>query len=149
MPELAAAYFVGLFACLSLTILYVFLRSRRRQSTPANTLQMNLKKADLFWSDSRDSVVSWDKAANDAETKKSQKAIGLTGTMLSLLSWVGFLFLMIIMLSERFFARSRRERRLFSSELAKNSSLSSTQVLAELDRLEVRNAAPSEAFTVN
>jgi hypothetical protein len=148
MPELAAVYFVGLVACLALTILYVFLRKRRRQTRAAETVQTNLRKADFYWSDSRDAVVKWNPEANELEATKSQKAIALTGSVLALLSWAGVFFLLIIMLSERFLARSRRERRLFGSQIAKNPSLSREQVLAELDQLEVCNASPAEAMTL-
>lgn len=148
MPELAAFYFAGLVACLALTILYVYLRIRRRNSDTAHVLQSNLQRAGLYWSDSQDAVVRWDPESNTLETQKSQKAVGLTGVLLALLSWAGVGFLLIIMLSERFFARSRRERRLFASRIAKEQGLSRPDVMAELDRLEVCNAAPSEVVSL-
>jgi hypothetical protein len=148
MPEFAAFYFTGLVACLALTILYVVLRRRRRESHTAHVLQANLQAAGYYWSDGRDAVVRWDKEANELETRKTQKAVGLTGTVLALLSWAGVGFLLIIMLSERFFARSRRERRLFTSRIATTPNLTRQEVQEELDRLEVCNAAPSEAVSL-
>ena len=148
MPELAAFYFAGLVACLALTILYVALRKRRRGTGRAQILQANLQRAGLFWSDSQDAVVRWDPEVNKGENEKSQKAVALTGVMLSLLSWAGVGFLLIVMLSERFFARSRRERRLFASRVATQEGLSRLDVLAELDRLEVCNASPSEVVSL-
>lgn len=147
MPELATLYFAGLVACMALTILYVALRRRRRMTGAAQIVQSNLQRAGLYWSDSQDAVVRWDPEVNSKETEKTQKAVGLTGVLLSLMSWAGMGFLLIIMLSERFFARSRREIRLFSSRIATQEGLSRPDVLAELDRLEVCNASPSEAAT--
>lgn len=144
MPELAAVYGVGFVTCLTLTLVYVFLRDRRRHSRAATLLQANLQKAGYFWSDNRDSLVPYEKNANEAEAKKSQMAIGYTGLILSLLSWAGVVFLLIIMLSERFFARSRRERRLFTSDLTKRNDFTSDVVRFEISRLDILNDSPSE-----
>lgn len=144
MPELAAMYGLGFVCCLALTMLYVFLRDRRRKSHGAQLVQTNLKKIGLFWSDHRDSVVPLSPDVNQAEARKSQLAIGYTGLILSLLSWAGVFFLLIIMLSERFLARSRRERRLFGSELSKNANLTADQVRRDLDVLDIQNDNPSE-----
>lgn len=145
MPELAAVYGLGFIFCLVLTMLYVFLRQRRRHAPAVRTLQANLRKIGLYWSDHQDAVVKWDDDASLAEQKRSQMAIGYTGLILSLLSWGGAFFLLIIMLSERFFARSRRERRLFASDLTKRSDFSEIDVQKEIERLDVCNESPAEA----
>lgn len=145
MPELAAFYGVGFVVCLALTMVYVFLRNWRRHSRAASTLQENLQKAGYFWSDHRDSLVPYQKDANEAEAKKSQVAIGYTGLILSLLSWAGVVFLLIIMLSERFFARSRREQRIFASDLTKRNDFTVDSVRTEIAQLDILNDSPSEA----
>ncbi len=144
MPELAAVYSLGFVLCLALTVVYVFLRDWRRHTPAVERLQTNLRKAGFYWNDSRDAVMRWENEASEAENKKSQVAIGYTGLILALLSWVGIVFLLIIMLSERFFARTRRERRLFSSSLTKQIQFSADQVQVELDQLDVFNDRPTE-----
>jgi hypothetical protein len=143
MPELAAAYTVGFLLCLMLTTLYIFLRERRRSSRAALTVQKNLKKLNLFWSDSTDQILVLESDSAEAEARKSRSAIGITGFILSLLSWAGVFFLLVIMLSERFLARSRRERRLFGSLLALDSSLDATKVRQFIDELDLMNENPS------
>lgn len=145
MPELAAIYASGLLACLALTVVYVLLRRRRRHSDAAQTLQANLRKVNLYWSDNRDAVVPFISEAECKEDEKAQRAVTLTGALLSLLSWAGVAFLLLVMISERFLARSRRERKLFSSRLIHERSLSPSDVREELSRLDVMNASPAVA----
>jgi hypothetical protein len=141
MPELAAAYALGFISCLALTMLYVFLRERRRNSHGAKIVQANLAKLQYFWSDSADAIVPLKTSSAEDETKRSQRTIGYTGLILSLMSWAGVFFLLIIMLSERFFARSRRERRLFGS---RTPSLTASDVRQEIDSLNILSESPAE-----
>ena len=137
MPELAAAYAVGFVACLALTILYVVLRDRRRNSVRARFVQAHLAQLNLYWSDSAEAIVPLTAHSASEETSRSRRSIGLTGLIMSLLSWPGFLFLLIIMLSERFLARSRRERKLFSSKLASAATLEREDVQRTIDELDL------------
>lgn len=145
MPELAAAYTVGFICCLMLTMLYVFLRDRRRRSRAAQTVQANLKTLNYFWSDSADAIVRLELDSAAKEERKSRKTIGTTGLILSLLSWLGVFFLLMIMLSERYLARSRRERKLFSSSLSKSSHVDGAAVAQEINDLDLMNDNPAEA----
>lgn len=145
MPELAAVYSVGFLVCLILTMIYVFLRERRRHSLGARNVQTNLAKLNLYWSDSADAVVPLTETSAEEEARRSQRTIGYTGLILSLLSWLGVFFLLVIMLSERFFARSRRERNLFGSDLAHNPSLDASEVRREMTNLDILNDSPAEA----
>lgn len=145
MPELAAAYTLGFVCCLALTLLYVFLRERRRHSASALVLQSNLRKLNLFWSDSADAIIPLQSDSVAQERRRSQTTIGYLGLVLSLLSWGGLFFMLIIMLSERFFARSRRERRLFGSRLAQDSTIPASEVRSLLRELDVLNESPAEA----
>jgi hypothetical protein len=145
VPELAAAYTVGFVACLALTMLYVFLRERRRHSHGAKCVQSNLAKLGLYWSDSADAIVPLTPTSADDESMRSKKTIGYTGLILSLLSWLGVFFLLVIMLSERFLARSRRERHLFTSELVCNPSLDANEVRRTIEDLDLLNDSPAEA----
>jgi hypothetical protein len=144
VPELAAAYTAGFVACLALTILYVFLRERRRHSDAAAIVQRNLAKLNLYWSDSNDAIVPLTASSAVDEAKRSQRTIGYTGLILSLLSWLGLLFLLMIMLSERFLARSRRERKLFTSPLSTDPSLDVQSARRLIDDLDLLNDSPAE-----
>ena len=149
MPELAAFYALGFLACMALTMLYVFLRDRRRHSHGAEIVQTNLRKLGLFWSDSADRIVPLEEKSAEIESRRSQRTIGYTGMILALLSWAGVFFLLVIMLSERFFARSRRERRLFTSSLVQNLDLSANDVRREIENLDLMNESPAEAARPN
>lgn len=144
MPELAAVYALGFVACLALTILYVFLRERRRHSRGAQMIQANLAKLNLYWSDSADAIVPLTADSAIDETRRSQRTIGYLGLLLSLLSWIGVFFLLIIMVSERYLARSRRERHLFGSKLAREAQFDANVVRSELHDLDVLNDSPAE-----
>lgn len=144
MPELAAIYTVGFLACLTLTGLYVFMRERRRRSKGARTVQANLAKLGYYWSDSEDAIVSLTPSSAEDEALRSKKTIGYTGLILSLLSWLGAFFLLLVMVSEGFLARSRRERKLFTSSLAHETSLDASDVRRAIVELDLLNESPAE-----
>jgi hypothetical protein len=124
MPELAVAYSVGFLTCLMLTATFAFLSLKRRQSITYQRLVSNLSKAKLYWSENSDQIIPWTPTIDENDRKTTLKNIILTGSLLSLMSWAGSLFLIIIMVSWRFLARSRLEKRLFASQLASDELLS-------------------------
>lgn len=132
MPELAAAYAVGFLACLSLTGLFALLWRRRRESGEMKTLNENLHKAGFYFAESTDRLVRW--SAEDAERERSSglRTILITGGLLTFLSWAGVFFLLVIMISYRFLARSRLEKLLSASPLAAKS-LERAEIEAWLD----------------
>ena len=134
MPELAAIYLVGLFFCLVLTLVYNLLRVRRRNSPEYVQLRANLQRSGLYWSENEDRVVPYTPEREAEDHEKLKKSTALVGSILSLLSWAGAFFLMIIMISERYIARSRRERAIFNSKIAREdlSADRTTSVLAEI-----------------
>ena len=123
MPELAAMYSVGVLLSLGLTAVFVFLQARRANSKAAITVRSNLRKAGLYWSENQDKILPWNEEAEAHDRKGSRTTILVTGVLLSLLSWAGLVFLLVVMLSYRFLARSRLEKRIFGSELARNPDL--------------------------
>jgi hypothetical protein len=139
VPELAAAYFAGMIACLCLTAVYSFLRVRRRCQPALQLMQRNLRKAGYYWSENSESLVLHDEGtprAQESEIKKSDRNAILIGVLFSLLSWGGTLFLMVVMVSERFLAQSRKERKLLNSDLAK-TDLTAADVKSKLGQLEI------------
>ncbi len=136
MPELAAIYVLGLVACLLLTMLFVFLWSQRFNDQQHRTVRENLKRAQLYWSENLDKVVVWEDGAEQRDRATSLRNICLTGGLLSALSWAGVFFLLVIMLSYRFLARSRTEQKIFSSPLSSKSEMDSNDVLLLLRSLD-------------
>ncbi|MES2856968.1 MAG: hypothetical protein V4692_13960 [Bdellovibrionota bacterium] len=139
MPELAAIYFIGMISCLALSLLYVFLRTQRRRSEQIKLLQKNLHKAGFYWSENAETLKPWSHEnvmAIIEENKKSDRNTVLTGVLLSLLSWAGAFFLLVIMLSERFLAQSRKEKKILDSELTRRD-LDAQSVVAQLRNLEL------------
>ena len=136
MPELAAAYAVGVFASLSLTIVFYFLWSRYRDRTAARTLNENLKSVLLYWSDREDRLKSFTEEEERADRKQGAISLIATSAGLSFLSWAGFFFILILMLSYRYLARSRLEKRLFESELANEKRLPPLRVAALVSEIK-------------
>lgn len=140
MPELAAAYAVGILSSLLLTGLFLFLWSRYRSREAAITLAENLKLVNLYWSDREDRLKPWDEVEFRKDREKAFNSLLATSVGLSFLSWAGFFFILLLMISYRFLARSRLENRLFNSPLANETRLSRSRVSDFIN--EVRNEFP-------
>lgn len=139
MPELAAIYFAGIIFCLALSLFYVFLRNQRRQSEEIRMMQSNLHKAGYYWSENTESLKPWSPETSSTvieENKRADRNTVMTGALLSLLSWAGAFFLLIIMLSERFLAQSRKEKRILESDLSRRD-LNAQDVSSQLRSLEL------------
>jgi hypothetical protein len=121
MPELAAAFSVGFIACWLLMSIFLVLVSRRRRSPEFLLLGKNLRQLNLYWSESTDQILPWSEEALETERKASRKSIILMGGLLSLFSWIGFVLILILMVSYRFLARSRLEKTILSSSLAQTA----------------------------
>lgn len=117
MPEIAAGYLIGLLLTAGLVALHIYLQTRKQNSLAMRYLQMNLKKINLFWSESESAIKDYTPGAEKIDAQKSIRSILVSGVGFIFLSWLGFLFQFIIMLSLRFLAVKRIERRLFASDL--------------------------------
>ena len=124
MPELAAFFIVGATANLALTGLFAFLWKRRYTTGLYRELGLNLRKAGMYWSVNQERVVTGPTELEDADRARSLKMILLTGALLTLLSWAGLVFQLVIMLSYRYLSRSRLEKALVASPLALDPTLS-------------------------
>lgn len=141
MPELAAAYTVGFLSSLLLTTVFYLLWSRYQQRTEALTLYENLKTVDVYWSDREDRLKAWSEVDFEVDQKKAARSLIATSVGLSFLSWVGFAFILLLMLSYRFLARSRFEKRLFASDLATRARMPRNEVESVLK--EIRTEFPA------
>jgi hypothetical protein len=133
MPELAAVYSLGILVCVLQTALFVFLWRRRRTRSDHKFINANLRKVDLFWSEHFDQIVPWQAEIEKTERRGALRSLLLTGGCLSLLSWAGWIFLVIIMILYRFLGRSKLERSLYSSDLAQDPSLPVERIHRWLD----------------
>lgn len=134
VPEFIAL-FVGMFACWSLSVAYVLWTRRRSRREQLQRIHENLSKIQMAWSNN-DAVIKPASEVNfTIENQREQKWFLLAGTILSVASWLGFLLLVVLIMSLEFLAKPRLERALFESELAKNKSLSPEEVQALVNQL--------------
>jgi hypothetical protein len=128
MPELAAIFFLGTIVGLIETALFFFLWKRRVNGPEFTSIRHNLSKVNLYWSESRDRLGPLSETDATDDSRTSIRTILITGVLLSLFSWAGAFFFGLVMVSYRFFARSRLEKRLFDSPLASNPDLDANEV---------------------
>lgn len=103
------------------------LTSKRLKSESLKTLNLNLAKVDLYWSNSLANFapLTPDAIENDAaKTLRNTLLMGLLG----LASLIGLIFLIILVLSLHFLARSRKEIAAFRSPLATDKNLGANEV---------------------
>lgn len=134
MPELAVAYAVGMLATLLLVGFHIFLQTRKQKSSTMRLVQVNLKKINLFWSESESDIKDYSPGLEKQDAEKSIRSILISGVGFMALSWLGLLFQFILMLSLRYLAIKRIERNLFESEIAE-VELSAEQVLKILTQV--------------
>lgn len=137
MPELAAIYFAGVVVGLFCTIGFIYWNRQRRKGRSWRNLQANLNKVGLFWSDHRDRLLPWTPDVDLKEDGRSTRSLAVAGALLSALSWPGVLFYLLIIASIVFLARSRAERKIFSSPLVNDDDLDPEKVRATLSALEL------------
>lgn len=135
MPELAAAYAIGVIASFGLSTLFVFLWTRHRARPQMKLLNANLAKADLYWSERQDRLLPLFPNTDTDDHQTARRSLVWTSLGLSFLSWIGFLFILILMVSYRFLARSRTEKLLTESMLTSQTNLSRDEVSRLMENL--------------
>lgn len=120
--------FVGIFSCWLLALGYTLWSVRKSRREQLLCLHENLQKVNLAWSNTEAAIKSATEVDFSSETQKEQKWFLLAGLVLSLASWLGFLLLVILIVSLEYLARPRIERELFQSELAFSKNLSTDHV---------------------
>lgn len=118
MPEIAAAYAAGIFLTFCLVGLHIYLQSHKQKSLAMRQVQNNLKKINLFWSESESEIKAYEPLAEKQDAEKSIRSILISGVGFIFLSWLGFFLQLILMFSLKYLAVKRVETRLFESELA-------------------------------
>src|SRR4051812_32509323 len=117
VPEMAAAYVIGLPATAGLTGLHAFLFRRKMNSAKMRNIQMNLQSVNLFWSDAEGKIKPWSEGAVEADRKTYFTTVKWLGILCFFLSWIGFFLQLLVMVSIRYLARPRTERKIYDSDL--------------------------------
>lgn len=122
-PELAAAYVIGWIPSAGVTGLQIWLHRRKVQRPAYRKMQANLRKAGLLWRESRSDLEPFQEGKEDQDLKAYEKNLLLMGSFFLFLSWLGFFFNLLVLISVHSLAVSRKERFLFSSALTEQDLL--------------------------
>lgn len=121
-PEMAAAYIVGWFPSAAVTGAQIWLHRKKVQAPAYRLLQKNLQKVGLLWREAHSDIESFEDGKEAQDLKTYEKNILLMGTFFLFLSWPGFLFNLVVLISVHSLAISRKERQLFSSDLTRREA---------------------------
>lgn len=136
MPELAFIFLLGSVLALVAGVLFTLTQLSRYSSTPYRFLQQNLAKIQLYWNDLEGAVGPHGEQPSGREYRRA-RATYITFTVIAvLLSWLGFVFLLLMWLSIRKLVKPRLETELFRSELAQRD-LPVEAVLLQWQELKV------------
>ncbi|WII71434.1 hypothetical protein QJS83_13270 [Bdellovibrio sp. 22V] len=116
-PELAAAYVVGWIPSAIVTGLQVGLHRKKVKTPSYRLLQNNLQKVGLIWRESRSDIEPYSEGKEERDLHAYEKNLFLMGAGFLFLSWMGFLFNLIVLISVHSLAVSRKERKIFESDL--------------------------------
>lgn len=122
-PELAAAYVIGWIPSAGVTGLHLWLHRKKVQRPTYRKMQANLQKAGLLWRESRSDLEPYQEGKEDQDLKAYEKNLLLMGSFFLFLSWLGFFFNLLVLISVHSLAVSRKERFLFSSALTEQDLL--------------------------
>lgn len=137
MPELAFMFSVGSLASLLTALAFAYTQLAKYKSKSYLQLQQNLAQLKLRYSDIESSVQKINsevladienevKLAQKKEISRAKTTYSLFGFAAVILSWLGFLFLVLMWFSVAKLVRNRLEEALFDSQLAQ-SALSAEQ----------------------
>lgn len=128
MVEIIVGVWLACF-CLSMIVVAINFNWTRKklQSRKLKNLNTNLEKVGLYWSNSQGTFATLTPEAIDADARKTQR-VNLFMAFLGLWSVIGFLLLLIVVVSVHMVARSRKEIATFQSALAVDTDLARAQV---------------------
>ncbi|OFZ28957.1 MAG: hypothetical protein A2622_12725 [Bdellovibrionales bacterium RIFCSPHIGHO2_01_FULL_40_29] len=137
MPELAAFYIVGSVGSLIMGILFgLSMRSKYHSKSYLN-LQENLNKQNCRWNDlnlSIESITHSDQQTNEYGKARMTSIAIVAGAMV--LSWLGFLMLVVIWASLKLVSESRLKKKIYGSRLIEHD-LSADDVQLQIASLEL------------
>jgi len=116
MPELAALYAMGFVANWIFAGFVIWREARIESSAPMSQLQLNLKKLNLRFVNAHDVI-----SPREGEKPASQvRTLMFLAIFCSSLSWLGFLFQLIVVVSLEKLAHKERKI-LFETDIARKS----------------------------
>ena len=137
-PALILPEFIGFFAGILLTfLLWLSFFSRAKKSRHnLEILQINLAKLNLAWSSNEGNWITKADYDADKDSAREKRSYLILASLLCLISWVGFVFSLILMASFRWLP-SRKEKQIMGSELVRETHLTPAQVQQILDQVSV------------
>ena len=140
MPELMLSFAVGsclTFLAVNFNLYWIIRAFKKKQHIQINH---NLQKVKKYWSLEQGQLVDIEPGKHIADCQrvdlqKSLRSGFIFGTLLIFLSWMGLFFFILYFTSVHWFAKSRFEKRLFSSNLATNE-LNADQISAILVEIQ-------------
>jgi len=134
---LGTIYLVSWLISISLiTWHYLYVRNQIN-SSEFQTLNANLQKIGLFWSQTEDNFATLEVDSIGLDHQKAKKTVVFMG-VLAFASLPGLILLTVVILSSRYLVRSRLESQVFASQLASDSRLSAavvTELVEDFKRL--------------
>ncbi|WP_413560676.1 hypothetical protein [Bdellovibrio sp. HCB209] len=126
-PEMAASYIVGIVPSLATTGAHYWFHKKKVASSAFQQLQKNLATVQKYWCESQSRVLPLEDNSHAKDQEAFKTSLYVMGSLFAFMSWVGFMFNMLVLLSTRKIAISRFEQKVFASELC-TKNLSATEI---------------------
>ena len=127
-------YLLSFCTSVSLILWHYSFVHRQTQSPKVQTLNANLEKVKLYWSQSEGNFAALTPNSIEADHKKAKKSVLYIG-ILAFGSLIGLILVTAVILSSRYLARPRREVRVFQSPLVSEVNLSTEQISLLVEEL--------------
>lgn len=118
----------GSFVTFLTWIFYFIFEDFTKKKTAIVNLQLNLNKVNAIWSFNQGHWLKLDQYNETQEQKQRLHTRLLLAMILPLMSWGGFIFSLVLMLSFKYLP-SRKEKRVFATALTRDPHLSHAEVL--------------------
>ncbi|WP_413294586.1 hypothetical protein ACLSU7_05675 [Bdellovibrio sp. HCB185ZH] len=134
-PEMAAGYIVGIVPSLATTGAHYWFHQKKTKSSAFQQLQKNLATVQKYWCESQSRILPLEENSQAKDHEAFKTSLYIMGSLFAFLSWVGFMFNMIVLASTRKLAISRFEQKIFASELC-TKTLTAAEIEAILKDCE-------------
>jgi hypothetical protein len=118
LPELADIYLIGFVACWIVSGIHLYLIHQRKSSQKTLLVQKNLKKIGKFFSENSATIEDYFEGCYKSDHKKALFSILIFSIIFGFLSWFGFIFNLIYIISLLWLAKPRLEKQLYQCPLA-------------------------------
>ena len=136
MPELAFVFIIGVLLSLVTGSCFTYLYLSKYKSPHYIVLQKNLIKINLRWNDLEGCTENFIEEANELEYVKARSTYMIFSLVCVILSWLGFVLLLIMWVSIEKLIKNKIEKEIFASEMVLKD-LNSEQVLQRLEKISM------------